>query len=63
MESIESDIVDQDYDGLATRQARRRLAKDRYEEEKEAAEIRALTQAAAVKKVCSWDTRLRRCPG
>ena len=51
MESIESDIAHNDYNGLATREARRKLAKDRYEAAKEATELRALTHAALIKKV------------
>lgn len=51
MESIESDIVQNDYDGLTTRDARRQFAKDCYETSKDAAEIRSLAQAALLKKV------------
>ena len=51
MESIESDITNNDYGGLSTRQARRQLAKDKYETSKEAAEIRVLAQAAVLKKL------------
>ena len=53
MDSIDSEIVHNDYDGLSTRDARRRLAKHKYEESKEATELRFLAQAALLKKVGS----------
>eukprot|EP00210_Caulerpa_lentillifera_P004645 g4430.t1 len=50
MESIESEITQQDYQGLKTRELRRKFAKDQYENSKEAAELRSLGQATAIRK-------------
>lgn len=51
MESIETEVAEQDYDGLGTRELRRKFAKEQYENSKHAAEIRSLGQATAIRKV------------
>ncbi|GMH32881.1 hypothetical protein BSKO_00715 [Bryopsis sp. KO-2023] len=51
MDSVDEEIVNEDYGGLQNRDARKRLARDKYFENREAAEIRELATAAVVRKV------------
>ena len=50
MDTIEAEIVNDDYDGLTTRDARHRLKQARYFEEKEAQDVRNKAVAAAIRK-------------
>lgn len=62
MDSIEEEIINEEFDGLHNREARKKLARERFFEGREAAEVRELATAVALKKVgeervCSFRMR------
>lgn len=56
MDSIEDEIINDEFDGLHNREARKKLARERFFEGREAAEVRELATSVALKKV--WYTAL-----